>query len=300
MAHYFFNFKIKQMKKLLSIMTLVLFFASCKKNNNSNQKLNLNITGLEDLGANFRYEGWLLVGGSPVSTGTFSVNAGGTLSATSFDVDKNTLANATDFVVTIEPFPDANPAPTATHILSGSFSGGTANISVGDAKSLGNNFTSAAGKYVLATPSNGMPSNEKSGIWFIDLAGGSPAVGLTLPTLPAGWKYEGWAVIGTTPVTTGKFTTVTGADNAAPYYSGTMVPLFPGEDFLINAPAGLTFPTDLSGGKAVITIEPEPDNSPAPFLLKPLVGNISATAMDHVTYTMPNNAASFPTGTVTR
>lgn len=291
---------IKQMKKLLSVLFLALLFASCKKDSNPNQKLNLNITGLEDLGANYRYEGWLLVGGNPLSTGTFSVDATGKLSATSFDVDITKLANATDFILTIEPYPDANPAPTATHILAGSFSGSSANISISDAKALGNNFASASGKYVLATPSNGNNNNEKSGLWFINLSSGSPAVGLNLPTLPAGWKYEGWAVIGSTPVTTGRFTSVTGSDNAAPF-SGTMpVPPFPGEDFIINAPAGLTFPTDLSGGKAVISIEPDPDNSAAPFLLKPLVGNIPASSADHITYTMANNTSSLPGGSVTR
>ena len=172
--HYFLKFKAKQMKKLFSVMALALLFASCKKDNDPNQKLNLNITGLEDLGANYKYEGWLIVGGSPVPTGTFTVNAAGTLSATSFDIDKNTLANATDFVLTIEPFPDANPAPTATHILAGSFSGSSATVSTGDAKALANNFATAAGKYILATPSNGMSNNEKSGIERSVSEGGLP------------------------------------------------------------------------------------------------------------------------------
>jgi len=52
---------------------------------------------------------------------------------------------------------------------------------------------------------------------------------------------------------------------------------------------------------AVISIEPDPDNSASPFLLKPLVGGIPSNAMDHVTYMMNSNVAnSFPTGTATR
>src|SRR3990170_6338884 len=94
-------------------------------------------------------------------------------------------------------------------------------------------------------------------------AGPGPA--LTLPALPAGWKYEGWAVINAVPVTTRKFTTASCADGDAPY-SGTMPGSpFPGENFLLNAPSGLTFPLDLSGQKIVITIEHEPDNSSDPF-----------------------------------
>ena len=76
-------------------------------------------------------------------------------------------------------------------------------------------------------------------------------------------------------------------------------PPFPGEDYLVNAPSGLSFPTDLAGGKAVISIEPVPDNSDAPFLLKPLVGDIASDAMDHTTYSLGQNL-NFPTGTVSR
>ena len=74
---------------------------------------------------------------------------------------------------------------------------------------------------------------------------------------------------------------------------------FPGEDFLMNAPSGLTFPVDIAGGTAVISVEPHPDNSPNPFTLKPLVHNIPASAVDHTVYDMGQNL-SFPTGTVTR
>jgi hypothetical protein len=68
---------------------------------------------------------------------------------------------------------------------------------------------------------------------------------------------------------------------------------------LLNAPAGLSFPTDLAGATAVISIEPEPDDSAAPFTLKLLLGAISAMATDHVTYAMGANLASFPSGTAT-
>ena len=57
--------------------------------------------------------------------------------------------------------------------------------------------------------------------------------------------------------------------------------------------------TGLAGGTAVISIEPDPDDSTAPFTLKPLVGAIAADAVDHVTYSVGNNAAGFPTGSAT-
>jgi hypothetical protein len=114
--------------------------------------------------------------------------------------------------------------------------------------------------------------------------------------------YEGWAVIDGIPVTTGKFTDINAADKAAPY-SETVAPgpPFPGEDFLLNAPSGTTFPTDLAGKTVVISVEPSPDNSAAPFVLKPLVGSVPTSATDHTLYDMMNNAAATnPTGSASR
>ncbi len=280
-----------------------MMFASCSDDDDTQttdmDSFDLSINGLEDLGSDYLYEGWIIVDGSPVTTGTFSVDADGHLSKTSFSVGKDDLANATKFVLTIEPSPDSDPSPSDVHILAGDFSGNSAALTIRDSAALGNDFGTAAGSYILATPTDGMENNENSGIWFLDLSTGSPSVGLDLPTLPDGWAYEGWAVINGTPVSTGTFTEVDMMDDAAPF-SGTMAgPPFPGEDFLSNAPSGLSFPTDLAGGTAVISIEPVPDNSSAPFLLKPLVGQIPSDAQDHVSYEMGQNLA-FPTGEVTR
>jgi len=210
------------------------------------------------------------------------------------------LGAATTFVLTIEPAPDNDPNPSSVHILAGDFSGDAADLSVGHGAALGNDFMSATGKYILATPTNGANTDENSGIWFLDPAAG-PGVGLNLPVLPDGWTYEGWVVVDGTPVTSGKFTDVAKEDDSAPF-SGMMAgPPFPGEDYLNNAPTGLSFPTDLSGGKAVISIEPVPDNSTAPFLLKPLLADIPAAAADHTAYDLGNIAANTnPMGMATK
>lgn len=291
---------------LFSFITL-LFISSCKKDDDTNpavtmKSITLNITGLEDLGADFVYEGWLIVNGVPVSTGTFTVDGSGNLSVTKFELDATDVDNATTFVLSIEPANDPDPAPAATKILAGDFSGTSASVTTG----LVGDFSTSSGKYILATPTDGAETNENSGIWFLDLATGSPTVGLDLPVLPEGWKYEGWVVISGQPVTTGTFTNTMATDEADPYSGSEALPdvngmdgFFPGEDFLMNAPSGLTFPTDIAGGTAVISIEPYPDNSPNPFTLKPLVHAIPASAVDHMVYDMDQNL-SFPTGTVSR
>lgn len=287
------------MKSILKLVTLSLIFTfvviSCNNDDENEDKtdvLTLNLSGLEELGADFVYEGWIIVDGNPKSTGTFS----SVVFPQTFEIDADDLLAATKFVLSIEPANDTDPDPAATKILVGDFSGSSANVTtavVGD-------FSSAAGEYILATPTDGAMTNETSGIWFLDLSSGMPETGLNLPVLPDGWKYEGWAVIDGTPVTTGTFTDSAAIDDSAPYSGGMSGPPFPGEDFLENAPLGLTFPTNIAGGKAVISIEPSPDNSPSPFTLKPLVGDIPAMALDHVTYSTSQNLSSFPSGSVSR
>jgi len=287
-----------------AVLAILISTTSCSSdddNGPANSDLTLNLSGLESLGADFVYEGWIIVGGSPISTGIFT----SVTFPQSFSVDTEQLESATKFVLSIEPTIDSDPLPSATKILAGDFSGTNASVStipVGD-------FSNAVGKYILATPTNGMSSNENSGIWFLDLPNSMPPplTGLTLPELSDGWKYEGWAVISGTPVTTGKFTNVNATDEFDDFSDSMPLGMpngadgfFPGEDFLLNAPSGLTFPTDLAGATAVISVEPYPDNSPMPFALKPLVGAIPSNATDHVTYVMDQNLGSLPAGNVTR
>jgi hypothetical protein len=264
-----------------------------------NDEIELNINGLENLGSAARYEGWVIIKGTPVSTGVFTVNNAGQLSQTVFEVPayKGKLKDATAFVLTVEPYPDNSPAPSDQHLLAGNFNVNSASLSINHPAALNTNFSSATGHFLLGTPTTSSMMDELSGIWFINATGGSPTAGLNLPALPTGWRYEGWAVINGQPVSSGTFMNGNMPDNAAPFSGPMAGPPFPGEDFIMNAPAGLSFPTNLSGGMAVISVEPYPDNSPAPFLLKPLVRMIPNPAQQHFTYSMNLNPGSFPTGT---
>lgn len=288
----------------LALMAIGFFATSCSDDDSSNEpkvsNLTLNLNGLEALGDDYVYEGWIIVDGKPVSTGTFSsVNF-----PQSFPVDAAQLASATRFVLSIEPTVDPDPAPADTKLLVGDFSGDTANVWMGTVTTDANDFSSASGTFFLRTPTDETGTNngnDENGIWF-GTPGAPPTSGLNLPTLAAGWKYEGWVVVeGVGPITTGTFTEFNSVDDTN-QYSGTennVGPPVPGEDFFNNAPAGFTFPLDVRGRTAVISIEPYPDNSPAPFLLKPLTG-VSGQETAPATHDLTLNAASFPTGTVTR
>ena len=267
----------------------------------TDKTLTLNINELEDVGENFIYENWLIVNGSPVSAGTFSVNTEGVLSKTLFTIPSTVLDNATQYVLTVEPDQDTDPTPSKVHVLAGDFISNSAEVSIEHSAALGTNFSTAAGNYILATPTNGMNTNENSGVWWLDNSTAIKEAGLTLPSLPEGWEYEGWAVIDGTPVSTGKFTSVSGADSTMAFSGPMGGPPFPGEDFLINAPEGLTFPLDLSGQVVVISVEPTPDTSPKPYSIKPLAGLVPLDAADHALLPMVNQGVNLVTfGSVSR
>ncbi|WP_147677506.1 anti-sigma factor [Algibacter pacificus] len=285
---------------ILAMLAIGVLTTSCDSDDDSTPKtadLTVNLTGLEELGNDYVYEGWVIVDGAPVSTGTFS----SVVFPQSFTVDADQLASATTFVLSIEPAVDSDPAPAATKILAGDFSGNSASV---NSNNIVGDLTTSTGKYILATPTDTDDTNEASGVWFLDNSGDAAVKGLVLPTLSAGWKYEGWVVFDGTPISTGTFTNSDAADDnaATSIFKGDAGngPGYPGEDFLQNAPSGLTFPTDLKGKTIVISVEPSPDNSAAPFTLKPLAHSVPADAMNHTVINMGAGPVISLSGTVTR
>lgn len=244
--------------------------------------------GLEDLGADFVYEGWIITSDGPVSAGRFSV----TTDPTEFTFEADTeIAMGTKYVLTIEPKANDVPAPASTHVLAGDLTDGSATLTAADGAALGDDFSTAAGSVFLQTPSTAGADDFNNGVWFFDPTG-NPPLPLTLPTLPAGWKYEGWVVTADGPISTGTFTATDVADDdgkgATAGPDGT--PPIPGSDFISP-------PIDLSTSTAVISIEPDPDNAAAPFAFKPLVVKLASPAAGVPTaFTL--NLTSFPTGSV--
>ena len=73
--------KVKRFTLLLTTMVIAaIMFVGCDDNKTtepSTGMLDLSITGLENLGSGFAYEGWIIVDGTPVSTGIFTVDDNG-------------------------------------------------------------------------------------------------------------------------------------------------------------------------------------------------------------------------------
>lgn len=240
--------------------------------------LSLSFTGLPVLGEDYVYEGWLL-GGGVSSSGRFSVNADGSLDASSFPIDAAIAEAATSFILTIEPAVNDDPGAAATHVVAGSFSSGSAALTIGDSGALGSDFTDASGSFFLATPTSAATDDDAYGIWFFNppTGGGSASASLNLPTLPNGWIYEGW-VVDTSgdspePISTGTFASGDMADSDAggPFAGSEAAPGYPGSDFVM----GTGMRKLNMNHDSVISIEPVPDDSPAPFQLKPLAGPIA-------------------------
>lgn len=288
---------------LFSVVLVSLSVGACAQSNVSDSVVTYSFNGLEPLDEGV-YEGWAVIGDENISTGTFNITSNDTADDTSnaseelsFSADQN-LSSADMVMVTIEPVNDTDAEPSGIVILAGDVENGTAELEFPV------NLSEANGTYILATPTNGADTNENSGIWFLQLPL-PPTAGLELPELPEGWIYEGWVVNQGLPITSGKFTAVDEADLFDGYSSVEPGPPFPGEDYLVNPPEGITFPIDLADGEslAVITVEPDMNGTDptgsAPFQIKPLIGEIPAGAMDHVNYPMELNLSSVPSGVAT-
>ncbi|MBI2237979.1 MAG: hypothetical protein HYU54_05565 [Actinobacteria bacterium] len=264
-------------------------------------QIRLSVANLSPLTGAF-YEVWAVYGSRKISAGGFNVDADGNLvdgfgHAARFFSPRDP-ASADAIVVTIEPHPDPDPAPSGIAVLAGA--PGTDRASLRFPVRLGR----AAGSFILATPTDAVSTDETAGIWFLDPDAG-PGPSLDLPALPAGWVWEGWGVTQGTPLSTGRFTSASGADGSSAFSGPNPGPPFPGEDFLQSLPAGVSTPVDLADGSslAVITIEPDLEGvdptGAGPFSVKPLIAMIEAGAADHESIELERDLSTVPRGSAT-
>ena len=74
------------------------------------------------------------------------------------------IEGAAAIVLTIEPAGDVDTVPAATKYSGGNVLDGSSNLSAAHGSSLGDDFSAAAGVYILATPTDGPDNKENSGI----------------------------------------------------------------------------------------------------------------------------------------
>lgn len=308
------------MKKITTIVILAigLIFTSCTKNDEITEKtITQSFQNLPDLGDNYVYEGWLIVGNQKISTGRFSHTEGANFTSNAIDITK--VNSATTYVLTIEPATESGAdltSPSGWIFSKGNFANNTASPSTNDALFSGSsNLESATGKFFLKAPSVGTVGSDANGIWFIDALPPTKGGFTNLPTLADGWIYEGWVVVpnsngGMTPVSTGRFSdpnkadvSLFGAANNNEFKGPNGVPPFPGEDYIVNPNnryTGVTFPIDLKNATVVISIEPTTNDAETPFGLKPFAIKLNNQATATAVNLTNNYAGKVISGTVTR
>mmetsp|Transcript_19407 Transcript_19407/g.21583 ORF Transcript_19407/g.21583 Transcript_19407/m.21583 type:complete len:340 (+) Transcript_19407:41-1060(+) len=244
----------------------------------------LQFTFTNELGAladNEEYEGWVITSTGPVSTGRFPGKAQGTV--VNMTVVLAAEINETNqFVLTIEPKENDDPAPSVHKFVSGTFNAAGTSVTVNTDAMWGADFASnLGGPFILATPSSADTTDDCMGIWMFDPAAADPK-GINLPVAPAGFTYEGWVLntadTNAVPTSFGTFDDPNTADSdgAGPTAGNvtTGIPPYPGSDF-INPALAIDLCTDY---RVIISVEPKPDLNPAaPFFLKPLYADINGT-----------------------
>lgn len=263
------------------------------------------VDGVEPLTNGFHFELWGIVNGSAVTIGKFNVDESGAVvdldgiavPDAQFDAGRD-LRVASDFVITIEAAGDRDITPGASRYIAGPRMGEQSELGLVHERAIGSEFADADGAFILATPTDGPDTEEYAGVWWLDLSTEPPTPGLVLPELPSGWQYEGWAVVDGLPISTGRFVSPDEPDLAAEFSGELPGPTVPGEDLLNGEIEGVVFPVDLRGQTVVISVEPQPDDSPAPFSLKPLVGSIAAEAATHQVLPMELGNGPLPTASV--
>ncbi len=269
------------------LVILSLSFASC--DGSESRSIDVQLSGLGDLGPGSTYEAWIASNQGTISVGRFAVSASDPQTSLELEADADAADNATQFLVTVEPAEGDDPAPSDSRVLAGDFVDGVATLTATHEDALGADLTQVTGSYVLETPTtNAIAEDFSQGVWFLDPAG-APDPSLNLPALAKGWTYEAWIIGDDGPVTTGRFASAIGADSdaAGPTAGVDGFPEFPGQDF-INPPV------DLIGTAAVITVEPDPDNSEDPFFLAPLADTNIENVGPQVLQSMENQADENP------
>ncbi len=266
-------------------------------------QIRFELEGLSPLMDGFHYQAWAKVGFEFIPSQSFNVNETGSFTSTAGQLIQSSfiypvdISEATEVFITIEDKRDTDEFPSGTVVLAGDVVGSTVTLSQSHTRSIGADFSSEAGSFMLLTESDNPAGNETSGVWFTTGSVGNLSAGLSLPALPDGWVYEGWVDTGSIVLSTGPFSDNTGHDLARPY-SLPDVPPFPGEDFLLNSPAGVTFPLDLSGATVSVTIEPFPDDTADSYGMRILSGAIPSPATPASPYSLSPDVTG-PTGTAT-
>ena len=143
--------------------------------------------------------------------------------------------------------------------------------------------------------------NDDQGVWYLSMPG--PVAGLTgLPDLGAGWVYgrlgrRRFRLLPHAPTAPAPSPWVRAPTRDMAGCNGGG-PGFPGQDFTAFH-CGPVLDLDSGDFALVISIEPVPDNNPAPFQFKPLAGMVPTDGVGMAHSLSNQTGDTFPTGVAT-
>ncbi|HGY91527.1 MAG TPA: hypothetical protein ENK43_10175 [Planctomycetes bacterium] len=326
---------MRLLRGLLWLAVPLLLVTGCGGGNGKGRfAYSISLVGLPDSnGRTTHYEGWAVINGTARSTGKFVIDGTGP-SATVYNLERTRsfgpasaavfgpastflgeqfpfLVDATHLFITVEPEGDHDREPSCQVILAGPIVNGAAHLSptgisvesgfpcaqddgMGGAVLGLADFSTATGFVELRSPTDDVSNptpNDFAGVWFTQ--GG--AQGLSLPTLPGSFRYEGFAVINGVTRSLGRFRDPGARDEdfATALQRGDdgPGPSFPGQDFVqsftptvpfdppvLDLATEANFPGE-GDFRAFISLEPFPDNDVAPFGITLLSAVIPPTAV---------------------
>ena len=222
--------------------------AACAADPDAELPLELTFDGLPALSQG-AYGAWLYdADGEATYAGGFTDGSDVVL-----DAPIESLDDFVDVEVTVEAslVPEA---PSAAVVLSGALAGDEADLAFAfDSEAFG-------GQATLWSPTDDEPDNANQGVWFMvgDGQGGATPT-LELPTLPAGWKLQGWVTTQGVRLTAGRFELADEADSSCQFCGAGEIPTVPGEDFVTNLPTGIVDDVDLADGATTVVVSLSPD-----------------------------------------
>jgi hypothetical protein len=296
------------MKRILfSILaSILIIISSCTDNitttvvTESDGTVSISLNYLPLLSDSTHFAVWVF-GKDSVKLDNFKVANSGASYSKTYDVKLGHMQGAKYLAVTIEHDSSTlnDSISRGRRFLAGIFSANKVNLSVKTDIAFNNDFSTVTGKYTLFTPTDTVNAVKKSGIWFVKNVDAPPILpALVLPSLPAGWEYNAWVTIDGKLLKTGGFRSASIKDNDSTYCGPLSIPNYPGEDFLNNAPTGVSFPVDLSGKTLFITIQPTDWKLDRAFNLEILKATIPANATEFVSYDLEKNLV-LPSGSGT-
>ncbi len=264
------------------------------------QAILVDVTSLQPLdpGTDGIYYLWaLLERNESQSLGAFNIGASGQMVDTSgaplgeFRSDQFSLRETLRMLITIESDAEAPSAPSGMQMLSGTFIEGVATLTV----PISSAIMSASGSVQIFTPTDGPDTNETSGFWMVD-GNGDPSV--SLPDTTAALIYETFIDINGSSLGVGRFDRSDQADDLCRFCADDApAPERPGEDLLVNAPDGLTFPASLAGARITVSLEGRTfDFFPRSQLIV-LEGFVPVGVTPRTLLPLINRTDSFPSGT---